>query len=185
MTATPSPAYMSPIARLKRTVLFPEPDFPTIQTWRSRSSRENTTPPPCAVVAIGKGCGGSITSRQPPVKTRAASTSPNLPSCALPYLWRSGLTRHAERPLVRCSRRTTRDRRHAVRRGDFSLLLRFMHEDFAIVELRVDTVARICAPQRHSPWWDTGCIPLGADANTRARRGRRSSPDAERPPQRG
>jgi hypothetical protein len=32
-----------------------------------------------------------------------------------------GRTRHAERPMVRCSRRPTRDRRHAVRRGSFSL----------------------------------------------------------------
>ena len=47
--------------------------------------------------------------------------------------------------MVRCSRRPTRDRRHAVRRGDFSLLPRLAHEDFAHVELRVDTDASACA----------------------------------------
>src|SRR5580698_5529036 len=92
---------------------------------------------PFAAVAIANGS-GSITSRQPPVKTRAATTQPRLPSCALPYLWRSGLARHAERPVVRCSRRTTRDRRHAVRRGLFSLPSRLAHEDCEIVGLRVD-----------------------------------------------
>src|SRR6202035_1420505 len=35
-------------------------------------------------------------------------------------------------------RRTTRDRRHAVRRGLFSLHVRLAREDFARVELRVD-----------------------------------------------
>ncbi len=40
-----SPAKMSAMARLKRKVVLPEPDLPTIQTWRSRSSREKTTLP--------------------------------------------------------------------------------------------------------------------------------------------
>src|SRR5664279_1220049 len=48
--------------------------------WRSRSSGENDTPAPLAVVAIGKGS-YSITSRQPPVKTRAACAARVCHSC--------------------------------------------------------------------------------------------------------
>ena len=91
---------------------------------------------------------GSITSRQPPVKTRCCQCSSRLPSCALPYLWRSGGTRHAERPMVGCSRRTTRDRRHAVRRGDFSLMLARTDEDFAAVGI-TDV---LLLPASHSRW---------------------------------
>jgi hypothetical protein len=41
MTAAPSPAVMSCMARLKRVVDLPLPDLPTMYTWRARSSRES------------------------------------------------------------------------------------------------------------------------------------------------
>jgi hypothetical protein len=60
-----------------------------------------------------------------------------------------------------------------VRRGAFSLRLRPAREDFVIVE-SVWIGTKVHALPPHSPWWDTGCIPPGADAFTRARRKRQS-----------
>jgi len=81
-----------------------------------------------------------------------------------------GRTRHAERPMVRCSRRPTRDRRHAVRRGDFSLLSLLVHEVLDACGYGLG----IRSFPFHSCWRDKSDIPAGADAFARARRQRRS-----------
>ena len=117
---------------------------------------------------------------------RGLPLEPHLPSCALPYLWRSGLARHAERPVVRCSRRTTRDRRHVVRRGLFSLPSTRNEAGSIVWGWNVDMPA--------SGFIRTSrLIPLegrevrhssGADAFMRARRQRRSR-SAGRPPRSG
>jgi hypothetical protein len=72
--------------------------------------------------------------------------------------------------MVRCSRRPTRDRRHAVRRGDFSLLSLLVHEVLDACGYGLG----IRSFPFHSCWRDKSDIPAGADAFARARRQRRS-----------